>query len=332
MVHPGPEFSVADVCTGWVRGLTSLGVDVQLYNLNERLSFYTNAYLKADDETYIKAFPTEAAMELAAQHLRSACYDWWPDLVVVISCFWIPPFVLEVMRARRHQLVCVYTESPYEDDRQLTMAPFFDHVLVNDPTHLDRYREVVPADYVPHAYNPEVHRPGLELPDLDCVFVGTGYPSRAEWLREVDWTGIDLTLAGNWQHTGPELEQYLAHDVDECLPNEDTAALYRRARTSFNLYRTEANQPELSDGWAMGPREVELAATGCWFARQPRPEGDELLPMLPVVETPGELGDVLRWALAHPVERELAALAARKAVADRTFENNARSLLQRLDI
>jgi hypothetical protein len=122
LVHPGPEFSVADVHNGWVKGLTALGVQVREFNLNERLNFYSNAYLLTTEGKYVRALDGPASVEVAAQHLRSACYDWWPDVVIVTSGFYIPEFVLEVMRARNHRLVALFTESPYEDDRQLSQA------------------------------------------------------------------------------------------------------------------------------------------------------------------------------------------------------------------
>lgn len=332
LVHPGPEFSVADVHNGWVKGLTQLGVQVQEFNLNERLNFYSNAYLRTDAGDYVKAFEGGASVEVAAQHLRSACYDWWPDVVIITSGFYIPEFVLEVIRARNHKLVALFTESPYEDDRQLSQAAAYDLVLLNDPTNVEKFTAVTDALYVPHAYDPQVHYCDGSPRDLDAVFVGTGFPSRAEYLKQVDWAGIDLTLAGNWQATGPELEQFVGHDLSECLLNADTADLYRRAVTSFNLYRTESNRPELSDGWAMGPREVELASCGVWFARQSRPESDLLFPMLPTFDSPSELGEMIRWALANPEKRKAATDDAREAVADRTFMANAALLMQRLGI
>ena len=77
----------------------------------------------------------------------------------------------------------------------------------------------------------------------------------------------------------------------------------------------------------MGPREVEMAACGLWFARDPRPESDDLFPMLPAFTSPAEAGELIHWGLRHPAAREKAAAAAREAVAGRTFEANARKLL-----
>ena len=74
-----------------------------------------------------------------------------------------------------------------------------------------------------------------------------------------------------------------------------------------------------------------MAASGLWFARDPRPESDELFPMLPSYSGPAEASELIRWALAHPDERAEAAARARAAVAGRTFTEHARQLLRLLD-
>ena len=84
-------------------------------------------------------------------------------------------------------------------------------------------------------------------------------------------------------------------------------------------------------GTPMGPREVELAACGSFFLREPRPEGDDLFPMLPTFTEPGDFGDQLRWWLSNEGPRLNAALAAQAAIADRTFTNTAARLLRLVD-
>ena len=333
VVHPGPEYSVADVHRGWVKGLTDIGVDVREYNLHDRLNYFAAAYQKTLDGDYVKVHTKEEVVHLAAGGIKQACYDWLPDLVIVVSGFFVHRLLVEIMRNRHRAVVCVMTESPYEDDRQVLQAADFDAVVLNDPTNLERFLEVNPKSlYLPHCYDPDVHHPGESDFKADCSFVGTGFPSRVEFMRQVDWSGIDLALAGNWKDVPDDIAEYVVHDPEDCLPNDRTADVYRGSATSFNLYRTEAQRPDLSDGWAMGPREVELAACGTWFARQSRPEGDDLFPMLPIFETPAELGDQIRWALTHETERQSAAERARAAISDRTFDANAKRLLSALGI
>jgi spore maturation protein CgeB len=330
VVHPGPEYSVADVHRGWLKGLAAVGVDVREYNLHDRLNVFGSVHVKTVEGEFVPAFEPDAAVQLAAGGIKQACYDWWPDLVVIISGFYTHRLLVEVMRDRGHKVVTVFTESPYEDDRQLQQAEAFDAVILNDPTNIERFQEATTALYLPHCYDPQIHHPGRSDHKSDVCFVGTGFPSRVDYLSRVNWDGIDLALAGNWAEASDDLLPYVVHDLDDCLPNEQTADVYRGATASFNLYRTEAQRPELSEGWAMGPREVELAACGTWFARQSRPEGDDLFPMLPIFDSPEELEDQLRWALTHETERQEAASRARAAVVDRTFDANARRLLQAL--
>ena len=334
MVRPGPHFSVADVHNGWRDALRALGHEVADFNLDDRLNFYTQALLERDGEI-AKAFSEEAAVRLAAEGLKTALYDFWPDIVLVTSGFFLPPAIYPVIRARGHKLVALFTESPYEDDKQLERAGFFDLVLLNDPTNLARFRqENAQSFYVPHAYRPELHKPGPADPDLACdlSFVGTCYPSRAEFFRACDLDGLQVRFAGNFQQwrEDPWFTDRLVHPVEFCCDNDDTVRLYQSSRASINLYRKEASSEDLSAGWAMGPREVELAATGTFFLREPRPESDLVLGMLPSFSEPGEVRPLLDWWLSHDGERERVAHAAREAVAGRTFENNARTLLERL--
>jgi hypothetical protein len=238
------------------------------------------------------------------------------------------------VRSNGTRIVLLHTECPYEDDRQIERAAYADINLINDPTNIEKFRAVAPTWYTPHAYRPSVHYPRPPRLDYrsDFVFVGTGYPSRVDFLSRVDWTGLDVTLAGNWPTLTPDspLHRYLAHDASVCCDNTDAADLYASSAMSANLYRREADRAALADGWAMSPREVELAATGTFYLRDPRGESDELLAMLPTFSDPEDFGEQVRWWLAHDVERRAAATAARFAVADRTFTNHAAMLLRLL--
>jgi spore maturation protein CgeB len=338
VVAPGPDFSVADVYRGWAEGFAAVGCETRLFELDRLLDWYSGAHMKTlDGDEWVRPYDDEQAKRLAAGHIKSECYTFWPDLVVIISGFYMYETLVQIMGNRGHKLALICTESPYEDDAQLIKAQWgFDAVALNDPTNVDVFAETFGdrAIYTPHCYRPEVHHPGPSTHSSDVAFVGTGFPSRQAFMNRVDWTGIDLALAGNWQHTSDDLTRRVIHDLDDCLDNVDTANVYRGTKASFNLYRTENNGGliDAADGWAMGPREVELAACGTWFARQSRPESDEVLSMLPTFNSPEELGEQLRWALTHPDQRQLAAERARAAVADRTFPNNAKRLLQALGV
>lgn len=339
LVHPGPTFSVADVHDGWLAALQALGGRVESFNLQDRLAFYMNAHLKIDGDPVAYRRWTDdpqQAAGLASQGLKAVCYDYWPDVVIVVSSFYIPPQVLESLRRRGHRLVLLATESPYEDDWQIAQAPWFDHVILNDPTNLEQFRAITPTTYLPHAYDPKRHHPRPVTPELACDFgfVGTGYPSRIRFLERVDWSGLTVKLGGNWADLADDspLRPFVIHPLAECYPNDQAVELYASAKVSANLYRREANLPHLASGWAMGPREVELAACGTFFIRDARGESDEVLGMLPSFRSDRDFGDLARWWAAHDDARADAVLAARAAVEDRTFEHNAKRLLGLLDL
>lgn len=329
VIEPGPAFSVDDVRRGICVGLESNGVRTDSFNLGHRVAFFTEAEIERQGERR-RAFEYEAACRLACDGIKAACWDTLAETVIIVSSFFIPPDLYENLRERHRHVVLWLTESPYEDERQIPMAGYADTVIVNDPTNIDKFRAINPnTHYIPHAYLPGIHHSRSRTGEIPFSFVGTGYPSRIEFFEKMDWPVVPV-LAGNWQSVTDDspLLPFLLHDRGECMDNDDAAHLYRASICSANLYRKEAMRDDLVDGWAMGPREVELAACATFFAREPRAEGDELFPMLPTFTEPGELADIIRWAHEHPDERFAAAQAARAAVADRTFENHAKKLLE----
>lgn len=337
---PGPEWSVADVCAGWVEALGELGEQVHVFDLATRLAFYDHTYVDLGDPQpdgslkLRKALTFDQATELAANGLAATLFKLRPDVLLVVSGFFVPPEMLDQARRTGTRVVVLHTEQPYETTRELAIAAHADLNMVNDPLHLDRFAAVAPTVYAPHAYRPSIHHPADPDPRLvaDLAFVGTGFGSRRAFFERMDLDGLDVLLAGNWRGTSDDspLRKCLGHDPCECLDNTQTARVYQSAKVGINLYRREAENETVTGGWAMGPREVEMAACGLFFLRDPRPEGDQLLPMLPRFGGPAEASELLRWWLAHPAEREKAAAQARAAVADRTFTNHARQLLRLL--
>lgn len=331
-VEPGPNFSVADVHTGWTEALRRGGHEVANFNLGDRLQFLQVVLQGRVDQAELP----HTAARMAAETLRGACFDFWPDLVVITSAFFVPPECYEVIRSRNMRIVVLLTESPYEDPAQYHIAARADLAIVNDPTNLDTYRQHQPETYyLPHSYDPTRHYRREPSPDLKCDFgwVGTAYKSRIAFFEAVDWNGADVALAGNWQDLpdGSPLEPYLVHDRPVCFHNDAAIDLYSSAKASANVYRREAANDDFSDGWSMGPREVELAAVGTFFLRDPRPEGDEILHMLPTFDGPGDFSEKLAWWLAHDLERERRAAEAQAAVAKFTFDNRTRFMLERVD-
>jgi hypothetical protein len=322
-VPPGPNFSVADVHRGWVKALNSCGAQVLDWPYDAALEWYEKAKNSHPGMT------SDDAITLASRTCERMAYRFWPDVILVTSAFYLPVDTLDLFVDRGHTVVLLHTESPYEDSRQLERANHVTLNVLNDPTNIDQFPEG--TIYLPHCYDPDVHHPGpSKAPETDFAMVGTGYPSRVEFMEKIDFTGINAMLCGNWQGVEDDspLLPILGHDRDECYPNDLTADLYRNTKSSLNLYRKEAMHADLVEGWSMGPREVELAACGTFYLTEERGENREVLPMVPTVSDPLEFSEQLRWWLAHDKERESVARRALASVADRTFLANARKLLQ----
>lgn len=332
MVEPGPGFAVQDVHNGWLNGFRRLGCDVKSFNLSERLTYHEAAMarLKPDIDRGDKA---EGSIALATESLFASCYSYLPDVVVVVSSFFVPAFAYDLLKARGVKVAVLLTESPYEDSTQANIAARADLALVNDPTNLGMFRERQPNTfYIPHAYDPTVHKRRPASPDLVCDFgwVGTAFDSRRAFFEAVDWSGIDVGFAGNWVGYDGKLAPFLVNPPGTCFDNDATVDMYSSCKASANLYRKETGPTDIHDGWAMGPREVELAACGTFFLTEERGENREVLPMVPTFTGPEDFEDQLRWYLAHDTERERVAQAARAAIADRTFDNNCKFLLGKL--
>jgi spore maturation protein CgeB len=337
-IHPGPNFSVADVFRGWLIGLKANGIDTGAYNLDARLTFFASAHVpNADTDELEVAFTEEQAHQLALDGLCADLWKYQPDVLLIVSGFYVPPNAMQMIRDRGTKIVLLHTESPYEDDTQIARSEHADLVLINDPTNIDRFREINPnTHYQWHCYEPTRHYPGPGKTEhqSDFCFVGTGFPSRIKFLEQINWDGIDVALAGHWLNLDKDspLHKFVAHDINVCCDNAETADLYRGARLAANLYRREAERPELATGWAMGPREVELAAIGTPFLRDRRPEGNELFPFLPTFDTPAELEELIRWHLSHPKVLTDLGQRAREAVHTRTFANSAARMMRLLNL
>lgn len=317
------HFSVADVHRGWVKALTRLGCQVVDFNFEDRLEFYNQIQIERDG-THQKALSGEMAIHHAAKGIEVAAFEFWPHVVLITSCFFVPQFILDVLTDRGMKIVLLLTESPYEDAGQIDRAAHADLVLINDPTNLERFREVNPQTYyTPHCYDPDIHHPRPVDPAKasDFCFVGTGFPSRVSFFEKINWAGIDPVFAGNWlaASEGSPLRAFVPHPLEHCIDNSEAAEFYTSTRASANFYRRETSDKDTPEGWAMGPREVELAACGTFFLTEARGENRELLAFVPTFDGPEDFEDKLRFYLARDGLRREIAVKARAALGERTF-------------
>lgn len=321
VVKPGPLFSVEDVANGWIKGLTNLGHDVVTFDLGEKMSYFANAneLMRKGERDPTK--DAENAALLAAEVLAGSCWQHQPDVVLIITGYYLPPIFYDLAR-KQHKVVLMVTESPYEDDRHLLQASHCDMLVVNDTRNLEAFNEITPSFYYGHGYDPDIHYQGKG--DINFIsefcFVGTGFPERIEMFEQIDWNKLEAVFAGNWLYTEDDspLRQLVVHDLDDCVDNKIAAQIYRSSLMSANIYRKQHTYSY--DGDSCGPREIEMAACGLFFLRESRKESDEIFHMLPTFDGAKDLENKIHYWLVHPDERNAKAEQAKKAIVDRSFD------------
>lgn len=344
VVHPGADWSTADVYAGLMHGLRHHGVEVVPYRLDERIGVShkwlhvlwrqkNKARKTAGDEPLPR--PTKAdmiyhagvgALEMAMRH--------GVDVVLVVSGMLLHPDVIVMMKRAGLRVVVLFTESPYDLDAELAYAAMVDGCWTNERTCVPAFLAVNPnSGYLPHAWHPEKHfvsaRSLAEVPQYDVVFVGSGFAERIAWFNKIDWTGIDLALYGTWKRLGLKKELHHCIKGDQ-IDNTYAAALYRRAKVGLNLYRIwsrpqKGGLPERVKGESLSPRAYELAACGAFHLSAYRAEVEEtfgsLVPILP--ENPDDAGALIRRWVMDDAGRAAVSAQLPACVAEATWKERA---------
>jgi spore maturation protein CgeB len=318
LVHPGASTSTADVADGLQYGLAHHGVTVIRYRLDHRIS-RSHHWLHYN---YRKTKKTNAAIERpstgdvfyqAGIGALEMALRQQVDAVVVVSAMFLHPDVIVLMKRAGLRVVVLFTESPYDTEKELPIASLVDGCWTTERSSVPDFLAVnAHAGYVPHGWHPERHHPGLQAGDEtvaahDVVFVGTAFDERIAWLSAIDWTGIDFGLYGNWERLGSRhpLRKFVRGAQ---VNNAYSAALYRRSKIGLNLYRTSKgwhkHAPQITHADSLNPRAYELARCGVFHLSTARAEVREVFgDLVPIVSTPLEASVVLRSWLADDAGR-----------------------------
>jgi spore maturation protein CgeB len=341
-VQPGASWSTNDVYVGIVNALGRQNVEVIKYALDGRIQSW-GGYLtwlwKRNKKQGPKPAETDiiymAGIGLLERALRFAA-DW----VLIVSCMYLHPDVVLMLRRAGLKVAILFTESPYDDVWQKRIAPLANVCWVNDKVSVQPFRAVNRQTYYwQHAYDPARHHPqATEAEDAaahDVVFVGTGFEERVKLLEEVNWDGIDLGLYGSWDLLGPNhhLRKHLRGGI---TPNEQTAALYQRAKIGINLHRSSKGfgrgTEKVAEAYSLGPRCYELAACGAFYVSDYRPElADVFGDVVPTYASAAELETQIRYYLAHDEERAAKAAQLPGLVARHTFDARVTDMLAILE-
>jgi spore maturation protein CgeB len=167
-------------------------------------------------------------------------------------------------------------------------------------------------------------------------FVGTGFPERQALIGGVDWSGIDLKLAGTlWD--GNENNEVLLRRL---MDNEQAAAHYRAAKINLNIHRTTADYHggqhiPVGQAYSLGPRAYEIAACGGFqLMDDSREEARDVFGETLCTFQSGDsadLGRQIRYFLAHPGVREAIARGQHEAVLPHTWHARSARVLDIFD-
>lgn len=372
LVHPGASVATADVYEGLREGLDALQVSVEAWDLSARITAH-GAYLrfmerrlakKPDPKDRFKV-TSGAVLYRCGEELVSRALRVRPDWVVVVSGMYLHPDAYVLLRRAGLRVAVVLTESPYDLASESKVIPWCQVTTVNERTlvpvleHLTKRpaaAELVgqprpKITYLPWGYRHEHFCPtpastaddslphvdeSTPLPKAhDVIFVGTAFQNRIELLQQVDWTGINLGLYGNWRLVPPrsKLRPYI--ESAELL-SAQTHAHYRAARVAINIHRgTQGfDRKSMAIGYAesMNLRCYELAAAGVPFVSDERAELRDIFgDLVPIFTDARSLRACLDQLLCENESARAARIAAlREAIRPHDWTARAHLLLTAL--
>ena len=340
LAHPGASWSTADVYDGLLYGLRENGADVVSYRLDTRIEASHKSLqwlwrVKKKDQPDLAKPNTVDTIYHAGIGVLEMALRHQADVVLVVSAMLLHPDVVIMMKRAGLRVVVLFTESPYDEEKEMAIASMVDGCWTNERSCVAKFRTVNPrTGYLPHAWHPLKHfpaAPAADIPSHDVVFVGTGFSERVEWFNAIDWTGIDLGLYGTWKNAGLK-KQVKACIRDSVVTNERAGALYRQAKVGLNLYRSSRGwgrgAPRIMHAESLSPRAYELAACGSFHVSDYRAEVKEVFgALVPTFSTPTEAAALIRLWLNQPEERARVAAELPASVAEASWVARARTVL-----
>lgn len=315
-VFSAAEWSTADVARGYRKALVRRGHDVRDYVLYARCKYHARALGEkyANNMPLLSRQATENVVVEAMYHNA--------DLVIITSGLSFHPNGLWLLRQAAFPAAIIFTESPYEDEKQLDFASVYPEANYFTQEKISVRRHG--WGYLPAAFDPEVHKPTRPDPvdACDVLIVGTGWPERIRLLEGVNWSGIKLKIKGLWPELNEESPLWKYYQAG-CVDNEFLPAMYAGAKICLNYHRAH-RQAE-----SMNPRAVEIAACGGFQLSDPREELQERFgDAVPTFSSSAELERMIRYYLANETERRAKAQLACARVENETFEVRANALME----
>ena len=223
VVSPVPTYATWDVFEGHVQGLRAIeGVEVIRVNYSTLWNMYSD-FKEFVEVTGRADYDSVNHTLMAGDRLVGQAIVSEADLVHFVAPMHIHPATLRILKQYVGCKTSAYfTECPYDDEWAFKLATLFDYCFVCDRASVDLFRKVnMNSHYIGHAYNPEKHiRNGTAEKESDVLFIGTNFPSRIEFLGQVDWNGINFHLNGLMKKVRSPLKQFVRGTI--AMPNKES--------------------------------------------------------------------------------------------------------------
>jgi len=353
LIYPGHGYSTKDVAEGYEAGLRELGHEVTTFDYHNSLVYHSHALAYWAKKNRRFSFTEQDLMKISAYDSVIMAVEMVPDVVIIVTGLALHKVFFDILGKQLGlPLALILTESPYIDHVQAKMLPHVHVCFTNDRKSVAGLQALgepggaeewagpfhPPVHYLPHSFDPARHYPGEvdRRYQYDVFFCGSPFPERAALFRHVRWPwGIRTKIAM------PKRKGSFGH-VRGVIPNNELAQYYRGSRICLNLHRTVVGvKPGDSGGytgehiqrgqaWSLGPRAFEIAACGAFqLTDDSRGELREVFgdSVATFDGTPRDLGDKVRYYLAHDQEREEMAREACRRVQGCSFAERGRSIL-----
>lgn len=336
IVYDLAPYASLEIGHGIEQGLRTLGHDVTITPTYGYAASIAGAYTKEQLKVPEVMAPLRAITNLT---VLGSVVNSSPEVVLVISGIGIAEVVVDKIRQVTGAKCVLYmTESPYLDDRLLELVDYYDMVLCNERSTMEKFQarhdNVI---YFPHAFNPEVHYPREvkgrdDIPDV--FMAGAGFSERIEILTAVNWKDLDVALWGRWDDAkGTNLEKYICGAL---LPNTDVAAYYSNAHININIHRSSQAWTEgvesqhITGADSIGPRVYQVLACGGFLLTDHRGELTDLFESgkdLVIFDGPDDLEQKVHYFIEHPEERQRIAAQGMVAVQKYSFAQRCEDIL-----
>ncbi len=263
-------------------------------------------------------------------HLRRVIDEWRPSVFIAIFGIDVSIETLEYLRARHVASACWWINDPFQFQRSLRKARYYDVLCSNSAGSVEDYRSagVSQAYFLPTACDPAVHQASRARPEYACdvCFAGDWSPLREQVMESLA-NEFDVRVFGPWGKKLAPGSRLRARLSDGFFAPDDMAAIFSSAKVVLNIHTWYGRFDH-----GVNPRLFEAAGCGAFQLVDWKREIPELFDCLTEVRCYrdiGELAPLLREVLADATARKAAAAAAqRRAYSEHSYVHRMRRLLE----